>query len=493
MVWFNTFTESWYQTNRDYIYNQVKKSVNINLKLMSGLPEWIVSLELVKFGFPEGTTPAITRIRTDQDYVRCLGVENEVVKLRRVTFDLSILLHSKRSIADLAIKLPLGVNAMLSLNSVAIMSEARLEVLMSTDQGFPGLVSATFSFTEKPSLSFNVDMYDLIGLDTFGIEKWANQVVRDIISQQLVYPGMIYFDLTGLSEGQDVKSEIVNAGFKEWPIAYSVSVVINPVYVTEYREFEVLVGSEAVPESELNLIRVKEGGEARFDLVLESLANQYVDIRVKKDIRLAIDPVIVEKKVDLIGLLYQNSMNRSYSFAHYENENQWKIDVTLWAYLLPAALIKQNGAEVAHFPTFFSEASCNTDCPQSGVVYVQIHRAAGVLHTDHTANVDPLVRVFLNEKQVHVSKVYASESGNALFDEKFQLILHSEELANQTLRFDVYDHDKITNDDFIGQTSIKPSSDAIINQELYLVQGASKVGHGSIYVSVIFKPVPFYK
>lgn len=36
--------------------------------------------------------------------MRCLGVENEVVKLRRVTFDLSILLHSKRSIADLAIK-----------------------------------------------------------------------------------------------------------------------------------------------------------------------------------------------------------------------------------------------------------------------------------------------------------------------------------------------------------------------------------------------------
>lgn len=32
----------------------------------------------------------------------------------------------------------------------------------------------------------------------------------------------------------------------------------------------------------------------------------------------------------------------------------------LSAYLLPAALIKQNGAEVAHFPTFFSEASCNT-------------------------------------------------------------------------------------------------------------------------------------
>ena len=30
-----------------------------------------------------------------------------------------------------------------------------------------------------------------------------------------------------------------------------------------------------------------------------------------------------------------------------------------------------------------------------------------------------------------MSKVYASESGNALFDEKFQLILHSEELANQ--------------------------------------------------------------
>ena len=42
----------------------VKESVNI--KLMSGLPEWIVSLELVKFGFPEGTAPAITHVRTDQ-------------------------------------------------------------------------------------------------------------------------------------------------------------------------------------------------------------------------------------------------------------------------------------------------------------------------------------------------------------------------------------------------------------------------------------------
>ena len=27
-------------------------------------------------------------------------------------------------------------------------------------------------------------MYDLIGLDTFGIEKWANKAVQDIITQR---------------------------------------------------------------------------------------------------------------------------------------------------------------------------------------------------------------------------------------------------------------------------------------------------------------------
>ena len=41
-----------------------------------------------------------------------------------------------------------------------------------------------------------------------------------------------------------------------------------------------LVGSEAVSESERNLIRLKEGGEARFDLALESLANQYVSANI---------------------------------------------------------------------------------------------------------------------------------------------------------------------------------------------------------------------
>ena len=46
-----------------------------------------------------------------------------------------------------------------------------------------------------------------------------------------------------------------------------------------------LVGSEAVSESEHNLIRLKEGGEARFDLALESLSNKYVSSNMYVRIR----------------------------------------------------------------------------------------------------------------------------------------------------------------------------------------------------------------
>ena len=42
----------------------VKESVNV--KLMTGLPDWILSLELDRLEFSEGTVPAVTRVRTDQ-------------------------------------------------------------------------------------------------------------------------------------------------------------------------------------------------------------------------------------------------------------------------------------------------------------------------------------------------------------------------------------------------------------------------------------------
>ena len=53
-----------YQTNKRGIFNMVKESVNV--KLMTGLPDWILSLELDRLEFSEGTVPAVTRVRTDQ-------------------------------------------------------------------------------------------------------------------------------------------------------------------------------------------------------------------------------------------------------------------------------------------------------------------------------------------------------------------------------------------------------------------------------------------
>lgn len=497
MEWFNTLSESWYQTNKRGIFNMVKESVNV--KLMTGLPDWILSLELDRLEFSEGTVPAVTRVRTDQDMVRCLNEVNQEVKLRRVTFDVNLLLHSKGSIALLAIKLLLGVSGQLSLNGVTLMAQARLEVLMNTQQEFPGLVSATFSFTERPIFACNVDMYNLIGLDTFGIDKWVNEKVEDIIQQQLVYPGMLFMDLTGLSTGQALQTTLVSGihgDFKEWPAAYSVAVKISPAdHNTNESEFVVKVGS--ADDSAPHMERIKHSGEVQFDLALESLANPEVEVKVTKDVSFAVDPVIVSKQVDLTIILDGNTMNKSYSIDYQDDQGSWKIDVNVWAYLLPAAVIEQRGVDVVHYPTFASEANCNEDCPQLGVLYLHLHKAEGIAHGDPGESVDPNVRVYLNNQQVYKSGTI-DNSSDPVFDERFQILIRTKystipEISDQTLRFDVFDYDKFTDDDFLGQTSVNLSTDVVLNKALYLQKRASKVGYSVLYVSMVFKPVPFYK
>merc|ERR1739848_464178 len=147
-------------------------------------------------------------------------------------------------------------------------------------------------------------------------------------------------------------------------------------------------------------------------------------------------------------------------------------------------------------PTFASEASCNQECPQLGVLFVYLHKGEHIAHQNPVESVDPFVNVYLNDQPVFKSKVVSSE--NPVFDERFQIVLRSHdpkypELLNQTLRFDVEDYDKFTENDFLARAILNLSTDPVVGETLSLRKGKSTVGHGTLTVSVVFKPVPFFE
>ena len=49
-----------------------------------------------------------------------------------------------------------------------------------------------------------------------------------------------------------------------------------------------------------------------------------------KDVSFAVDPVIVEKELNLAYVLDQNARKKSYSFAHYEGDSVWKVNLDVW-------------------------------------------------------------------------------------------------------------------------------------------------------------------
>lgn len=59
------------------------------------------------------------------------------------------MINNKSDTIMYPLQLPLGVNADLSVNQVALMARTRVELFMSTDTPFPGVVSVSVSFIER--------------------------------------------------------------------------------------------------------------------------------------------------------------------------------------------------------------------------------------------------------------------------------------------------------------------------------------------------------
>eukprot|EP00116_Pleurobrachia_bachei_P013963 sb/3474225/ len=68
-----------------------------------------------------------------------------------------------------------------ALQKIGIHASLRITALFSDKVPFPGIKSVCITMTERPDLKFNVELLDLIDIDTLGVDKLIAHAIENII------------------------------------------------------------------------------------------------------------------------------------------------------------------------------------------------------------------------------------------------------------------------------------------------------------------------
>jgi len=495
--WLNLFIDDWLQTNTARLTDRVGEMVS---EAVEGyLPTWMVGLKLEKFGVEPGYAPIISRIASLHDVVKCCDSAinstcNSSVTLRRIIYDVHVAFVSKTSVAELTVELPLGVSGGVAISDVALMSTGRVEVLMDTRAPMPGLVSATFTFTEKPKFTFNVDLFNWIGKDTFGVSAWVKDTLDNLIMSKLVHPGTLFVDLRDLGSANGAISyNLIPSNKAEFPAAFSVGLKAFPLSGDESQEF-----SLAIKWNKKDLIGSQHFVSKCnwwFDFALPDMSDPLVQVEIREVRTLAKDPVIYTQWLDISNQIYVQDGGVSNFLYNYSIglDNEWSFNITFQALLLPAALIEQKNTQVTSYPSLFTTASCSSSgCPSEGILYIHLHRVANLRHKD-TTTMDPYVKFSLVNTSQNAKSSTKLNAKDAVFDEVFQLFIlklsKAVPLSHQSLVVEVWDKNTFTSNLLVGKHVIHGINNTPeVNKKLLL----SGDGSGAVYLSIAFKPVPFY-
>ena len=71
-----------------------------------------------------------------------------------------------------------------ALQEIGIHASLRITALFSDKVPFPGIQSVCITMTERPDLTFNVELLDLIDIDSLGVDKLISTAIEDIIVQR---------------------------------------------------------------------------------------------------------------------------------------------------------------------------------------------------------------------------------------------------------------------------------------------------------------------
>lgn len=482
MNWLNMIADAWYQTSS----GNIKKMLDgiIKEQVNTQLPKWIVSLKLAKFGFKEGNLPKFTRVKSSMRKVRCEGAV-----LRQYTVDMNVYYYSKQSIADVWLQLPL-TSSLVSLNKIELSGTLRVQALMRSDLGLPGLASATVSFLGRPVLKVNVDLNNLVGLDTFGIDKWITSKIEDVALNQLVYPGALYLDLSKLSSQQAVETMIIAPADPDLHTALlSARVEITPNF--KHTTDKQLTAEFHLKDQTIQIHTMTDNSVFQFNRFL----NGFTDTSIPAQIRVLekgtfSDTTFAVFNMDVPMMIKSDYLSGTFMGRHTKDSStSWTITANISAYLLPQVPLYQRDQSVTTLNTLSGIANC-ANTAEKGVLFIHLHHAVSLTASDNgysSGSTDPYVIVYLNGVEVGKTE-YQSKTMAPVFNKKIELLLNLKEgdlVSKQKLRFEMWDHDKVTKDDKLGTFTINASKKRRTSMALPMQTG------GTLYVSTTFRPVPF--
>ncbi|XP_063678722.1 uncharacterized protein LOC134814504 isoform X2 [Bolinopsis microptera] len=480
MEWLNSIISSWYYVNNDQVHELVKTVLEKELNNLT--PDIIekISLEECTFG---SDTPQIKGIKTRVVEMPCL----KAGKQQKVVIDLILSIDAPDFEFRLAVKVPM-LTLRAAVQKLSFMGNLRITVLFSDQVSFPGIQNLCITFTDRPELGFNVELLDAIDIDAFGIDKLISDVIEDVLSKQLVYPGRLYVDVSKVGARGGVDVVMMPRMSDQHPGVVTTKVQVSRITrTTETTDIEISakLGNE---EEKKSIELMIDDQIMNHNFLISDFDAQDLLVKAWESRLIFKDIQYGSVKVDLADMEFTlPSVTETFS----NEDKNVKVTVEVKAYLLPLIALVQKGVQVEDYQTKFNVGCSAPPDLNTGVLYVHIHRAAGIPKTDDNSKADPFVTVYYNGKEIFKTKE-VSNSDSPIFNEWTELL--TESFVGSELTYKLDDNDVWPNsNDPIGATSMKLTKEDVrkVNTALKLdTQRKDATEDILLYVSVVFRPVP---
>merc|ERR1739838_995733 len=197
---------------------------------------------------------------------------------------------------------------------------------------------------------------------------------------------------------------------------------------------------------------------------------------------------LLDLHFDIPTQLRSGSLRNTTSLIHREGKSSWNITVDYWTFLLPnVELISDKSSSLQLVPSLFTQTNC-TDSGDYGVFSFFLHRAENLTIPDNDLDVYVIIKL-------DGTKVMKTERGsngkNQSFDIKFERLFrhNGNKIENHVVEVEVWDWDRWSGDDAVGTARITLDKTIRINEAVTVFKDG--LDRGTLFVSVIFRPVPF--
>ncbi|CAH1793049.1 unnamed protein product [Owenia fusiformis] len=501
--WLNFVINRWWVFSSPTIADLLKR--HLDPVLSNVKPAFVDQVELDKFslgeqtpyikyvrafenadGIPEGTTPVSwldmihppNGLSMVSDYQ--IGL---VIDIGVLSEDFVMVFNTRMSKKFMGMSIPIAIE------KLHLEGQLQLILHMSMDTPFPHISKASISFLEKPDIWFNVRALKSIDLMEVPILKsWMHNLVMDSITSALVDPGKVQMKLgsTGPTyRPTDTNKKKLGQG------ALKVTILNKPVegkkFLDDIHYCQLKLGEDK--ENTSSAAADSSWASSHWFLVRDRTTEQLC-VKVKSK-RMLSTLTLAQFDLPLTNypLRQQQVVNTDISkeVTTMENTGLVNMEVALeYTEMPPIDLDK-----MVHM-----EDDAITDEKVSGVLYVCVHGAAGLLGLDQGDTSDPYCIIFNNGKKMKTTH-YVPRTKSPVWNCETEFFV--EDVSKTLMSFIVYDWDGkgAGDDDFLGSAYLPLSKEnsCFVKHPLtlgynMLAGKKSEKYMGAITVSVIFRYVP---